>query len=123
MFPSLIILPQKLLYRHLLPLLLCQPFVVFPQKPLKVLRPFLSVNDIAHLLRYLRRKVVANDCFPGFIGNPVPNDIIQILDGYHVLQIQCKDANSLYNIYHKSTFFLCFTTIHVGEAKVDAFSF
>ncbi len=60
----MIILPQKPLHRLLLALLVLHPLVVFLQKPLKMFRPFLSVDGTAHLLRYLRRKAISDNRLP-----------------------------------------------------------
>ena len=62
----MVVLSQKPRYRLLLPLLLHHPFVVFPQQQLEMLRPFMSVDGVAHLLSYLRRKTIADNCLASF---------------------------------------------------------
>ena len=72
----MIILPQKPLQHLLLPLLVLHPLVILPQQPLKMFRPFLSVDGTAHLLRYLRMKVIADNRLPRLVGNLIADYVV-----------------------------------------------
>ena len=74
--PLLIIPPQKLPNRLLLPLLLHQPLIPLHQQPLKVFGLFFPVNGSAHPLSYLWRKVIPNDDLLSLIRNLVLNNVV-----------------------------------------------
>ena len=46
------------------------------EQTLEMLYPLLPINSTAHLLRNLRRKVIADDCFSRFVGNLITNNIV-----------------------------------------------